>query len=266
MRLLKKYPLLLTAVLLSLFAGVIYWEIVPSREPMIDGKPLSFWLDQYSVTLTGGGEGRMAQREKAEGAIRQLGTNAIPQLLQMLREQDGRLKAKLLELFQKQRFIRISYKPAWVRNYEAELGFRILGADARQAVPALVEIYERPPSSSSQASAAAALSDIGPSASVAIPSLLRGTTNSDAAVRLCAVSALGSFQSEPETVVPALIRCLSDTNVSVRTIAARSLGQFGPEARQAIPALMNAKGSLKGNVADTALKKIDPGRATAGDQ
>lgn len=264
---LKKYRLALIGALLAVpvLVGVIYWNIAVPQGPMVDGKSLNFWLDEYSDTLiTGGGGGALERHEKSEAAIRKLGTNAIPQLLHMLQERDGKVTTKLLELLGKQRLIRISYKPAWVRNYEAELGFRSLGADAKPAVPALLDIYERGSYSSAQRGAALALSNIGPAASAAIPSLLRGTTNSDAGVRLGAVIALGSIRSEPETVIPALIRCVNDTSASVRMVAARSLGNYGPEARQAVPALVNAKkkGNINGNVVDMALKQIESETAT----
>jgi hypothetical protein len=235
--------------------GAVYWESLSPREPMVNGKSLSYWLEEFRVSMVGGGE----RQEKPAAAIRQIGTNAIPQLLLMLRERDGKVKSKLLELLLKQRFIRISWKPAWVRNEEGLCGFQILGAEAKGAVPALLDIYERPPSSSSRTGAAAALSWISPSASAAIPALIQGTTNSDLWVRLPAVDALGSIRSEPERVVPALIRCLSDTNYGVRSIAARNLGLYGPKAREAIPALVNARASLNANLVDTVIKQIEGG-------
>jgi HEAT repeat protein len=260
---LKNYRLLLIAALLSALVGLIYRELTRTREPIVDGKPLDFWLDQYRDCITGGGEDRVSKQAKAEEAIRHLGTNAIPQLLAMLRERDVGLGDKLLELLQKQSLIRIRYKPAWVRNNEAADGFEILGADAREAVPALIEIYERPQSPSSQVSAAAALAGIGPAASAAVPVLLRGTTNSDHSVRLFAIATLGPIHSTPTIVVPALTRCLNDPFVDVRCLAARSLGHYGPDARQAVPELeqlLNAKERVMRSEAALALKQIDPGR------
>jgi len=254
---------LLFIVLTVLFTVVVatYMEMAMPREPMVKRKSLSFWLDQYEVNMIGSGEAQVAKKGEAEEAIRQLSTNAIPELLVLLRKEDHGLETRLFALLEKQRFIRISHKPAWARNAEAADGFQILGATAKGAVPNLVDIFEHPSSPSSQHSSAAALSGIGPAATAAIPSLLRATTNSDASVRLSAVSTLGSIHSEPATVVPALIKCLSDPVSNIRSMAAQSLGRFGPEAQQAIPELtqlLKANERIIRSEAALALKEIEP--------
>jgi HEAT repeat protein len=261
-RLRKTQLILLTAVVLSACAVAAYWIVVPPREPVVDGESLSFWLDQYNANLTAGG----GMRVKAEEAVRQIGTNAIPHLLIMLRVRDAGLKRKLLELLHKQSLIRISYQPAWVQNIEAAQGFEILGTNARHAVPALVDIFERAPSPSSRQFAAEALGGIGPAASPAIPSLIRGATNSDASVRGWAMLALGSIHLDPQTVVSALTKCLNDPVVFNRVAAAQALGLYGPDAKPAIPALKQLLGPTEHNhvrrEAAWALKQIDPERGT----
>lgn len=210
----------------------------------------------------------MALQEDARSAVRQIGTNAIPYLLNMLRETDTALQIKLLELAKKQKFIRIHSKPAWVRNNEAAYGFEILGAEAKHAVPALAEIFEQDLSPSSQSSVADALAGIGPDASAAVSSLLRGATNSDTSVRVHAVYALSQIHPPSELAVPALISYLSDPSFGVRVIAARGLGKYGPEARQAVPALvklLNDKEKGVQRAAAYAIKQIDPEAATNAD-
>lgn len=236
-------------------AGVI-WRILQPQEPVADAHPLSFWLAEYVQTENGGGVEGPARNAKAEMAIQKIGTNAIPWLMKMVRQQDGALKSHFYQLFMKQRIVRLSLKPSWAKNVEGERGFQILGPRAKEAVPNLIDIFEQPPSLAVQFSAAIALSGIGPSASAAIPSLLRGTTNSDANTRFSSVLALGSIRSDPKTEIPALIRCLSDTDIDVRSVAARSLGLYGAEARSAVPDLISAKGRIKGNV-DEILKQIE---------
>jgi hypothetical protein len=49
-------------------------------EPIVQGKTLSVWLQQYNSTAVSGGE----PKEQAEKAVRLIGTNAIPALLKMI--------------------------------------------------------------------------------------------------------------------------------------------------------------------------------------
>ena len=146
-------------------------------------------------------------------------------------------------------------------NYEAQLGFGILGADAKQAVPALMQLYERNISWSSQNAAGHSLTAIGPAARIAIPLFVRGIASSDAGVHVNSVQALIEIRAEPRLVVPALVRCLSYTNYSVRMLAAIGLGYFGTNAQQAVPALVpmlsDPDSQIRGT-ADADLKAIDP--------
>ena len=65
------------------------------REPVYRGKPLSVWLQRY---IQGGSYIGFWPEPEADEAIRQIGTNAIPTLLLMLREHDSKLKLALLRL------------------------------------------------------------------------------------------------------------------------------------------------------------------------
>jgi len=117
--------------------------------------------------------------------------------------------------------------PSWLRNQaglahgEAEIGFRILGAEARQAVPALIKLYEQDISLVSQDTTSNALISIGPAGQrLAIPSFLRGAASSNVPVRVNAVLALFQLDAEQLQVVPALVKALSDTIGFIRADAA----------------------------------------------
>ena len=171
---------------------------------------------------------------------------------------------------------RISYLPAWVRHpawyknqarclfMEGEVGFKILGAEAQQAVPELMSLYEQTFSNDSvaamdcQISIIRALVDIGPPA---ISSLLRWANSSSEFENALAVYALSQIHAQPSVVVPVLVRCLGHTNSYVRMRAAEGLGNFGREASQAVPPLVQALSDpvkpVRSEVTQ-ALKKIDP--------
>jgi HEAT repeat protein len=141
-------------------------------------------------------------------------------------------------------------------------GFQKLGAAAKDAVPALVEICEQNLSGLRQETAPAALGHIGPAAKKAIPVLLRCATNTGPMVRGNAIYALGQIQGEPELVVPLLLKSLHDPDPGVRGDAAFSVGAFG--TRQAIPTLLELLDDpleWTREQAAEALKKIDPAAA-----
>jgi len=69
---------------------------------------------------------------------------------------------------------------------------------------------------------------------------LEALENSDAAVRLEALQAIGKLGPEAERAAPALIAALGDDDPNVRAAAATALGALGPAAKSAVPSLLEA--------------------------
>ena len=92
------------AVLLVALGGVIGWQVLSLREPVCEGKRLSFWLRSYSSD---------GDSPVADEALRTIGTNAIPALLAMLQAKDSTLKMKLVALG-------LRYTPAETCHMRAE--------------------------------------------------------------------------------------------------------------------------------------------------
>jgi HEAT repeat protein len=160
--------------------------------------------------------------------------------------------------------------PAWFKNRaecvqaEGAFGFKILGPDARQAVPALTELCGQYNSTNplmvtaSQMSVLEALIGIGPAAT---PSFLRWAASSNQSDRTCGVIGLWKVRNVPSVAVPVLAASLSDANGNIRVTAAAALGDYGSEARQAVPALellLNDPSELVRSSTTAALRKIDP--------
>jgi hypothetical protein len=241
------------------------WLLLNSREsePVYQGKRLGAWLESYQVPKT---QHEQAWQQ-ADEAVRQIGTNAIPTLLAMLRRSDSApWKRKFLDLAYKQHWIKFNHIIAWRQNWEAANAFAALGADASAAVPDLIKLYENPISSPSQRYTAMALSKIGPAAKMAIPSLLRvASTSNEDEEKTAAVFALAGIHSEPELVVPVLKKCLSNTSVEVQREAIDGLDNFGADARSSVPALVELLQSPNQEITNhvrTALLRIDPQAAT----
>lgn len=213
------------AVLLVAVLGVIVWQVRRLREPVYQGKSLSLWLQSYSPD---------GDSPQVDEALRTMGTNVIPTLLENLRAKEPRLKLNLPVLG-------LHYTPAETRHMRAEKGFSALGAEASNAVPALTEIYERDISPTPRRAAANALVEIGPAAKTAIPALIKSAASTNSDVRAFAVYTLGRMALEPELVDPVLINALHDPDREVRYNAAFGLGALafmGGDGKPAIPALM----------------------------
>jgi hypothetical protein len=255
------------AVVLVMLAGLITWQGLrkpePKREPVYHGKGLRAWLNEY---LTVG------DNLRAEAAVRQFGTNAIPTLLDMLRTKDSPSVSNWIDLWE-QSIVGVPYLPHWLRypawyknqaqwqHAEAAGGFLILGADGQQAVPELISIYQQNIPLRAEGAASQALAHIGPAARKAIPSFSWAATNAAQPVRWSALSALAKFQTEPQQVVPILTASLSDPDRNIRALAARSLAGFGTNAQPASLTLIRLLSDPSQPVraaATNALKAIDP--------
>ena len=134
----RKRVRIVLAVLLVALVSVIVWQAQREREPVYQGKRLSVWLLQYRVNHhSAGGDGVLDKQ--AETAIQQIGTNALPTLLEILRAQDTRLKQVMMTWAQKQKLVRFNFKSADQRRYEAEAGYEALGSLASVQVPSLMD-------------------------------------------------------------------------------------------------------------------------------
>jgi tetratricopeptide (TPR) repeat protein len=157
------------ALLFVVIAGWIYLAL-PAKEPFHNGKPLSYWLMRYEGLVGQTGEdGDDPEVRECREAIRQIGTNAIPLLLQMLRAKDSALKSKFMDLVERQDYIRFHFAPAAEQNFRAVQGFWCLNDLATNSIPALVQIYTHAPSPLSKDSADSALKGIYPASAAVTP-------------------------------------------------------------------------------------------------
>ena len=138
--------------------GGVVWLAFPEaeREPVYDGKPLDVWLLGYRSP-------EPDYRARAVEIAHELGTNAMPTLLRMLRAHDPPIKRYIMEFVQERSSYRIHYVSSEIRNCAAANACEDLGEKAKPCVPALVELLKSD-DKTVRAIASAALKRVDPEA------------------------------------------------------------------------------------------------------
>ncbi len=227
-------------VLLALVLGLLVWRASGPREPVFEGRTLTSWLDHHVASSDARPPYNSPGWKKADEALRAIGTDGIPTLLQMIRAKDPpRMVLEMLATARRHGLTHRDYRYAEPRQREAEYAFRVLGTNAASAVPELIRIYRANISPSSQMYAALSLGNIGRVAQAALPTLIENFTHTNKEVRFYAVSAVMSIGGQPDVVIPALTGALKDPNVHVRWNALSGLSRFGGRARPAVPEILN---------------------------
>jgi HEAT repeat protein len=236
--------------------GGLAWILWRPREPVYQGKRLSHWLEHYDgnfSTIT-----EQSWMRQADEAIRQIGTNAIPILLERIAEKDSALKKKLLLWSPMKLQQALGVVPARMRNSEGRCGFEALGTNARCAVPALIRIYDTTYTWRAQYNSLQAIGEVGiydPEAVSFLISVLESPDAHDEAIR-----ALCKSRVEPQLVMPILIKELKDPTSQAILEPVQALGRFGPEAKAAVPLLIAClanKDPIIRRSAGESLKQID---------
>lgn len=259
----------LVAALVVALLGWLAWTSLrgPASEPVYQGKSLRAWLVQLEDADS------QVERDKAAAAVRQIGTNAIPTLLQMLREEESPFITTFL-----------AWRGGWYNPFEihiwggpsdvaqrAAAGFDELGPAAASAVPELARMLDQNISRECTSCIVEALGEIGPDAKGAVPSLLRAAVSAKTWEHYREFKALGQIHAEPCSVLPVLLGVISNAPKD-RIDAVAALGQFRGDAKPAVPALVALLNDLnlesnstrgKGFISDRsqveiALQKIDP--------
>jgi len=228
--------------MLGAVVGLSVWQAVRLREPVYQGRGLSYWLDGPHR------EKRGYLDDRARQAIRHMGTNALPVLYKRLRAQDSPLKQRVMQWAQKQAVIPFRFRSVEQRRSEAIWGYEALGPLASAQVPSLSATLTNDPSPRVRMAAAWALAHIRPEARMAAPALFRAAQDTDYRVRGPAFLALGRIRPDPELAVPLLVAGLDDPLPTVRANAANALRSYGPQAKAAVPTLLRMLSTNNGAV------------------
>lgn len=163
------------------------------RGPVHNGKLLVSWLEDFDS------DNWVVRLEAAE-AFQQMGTNAVPFLLEQLRhKQSGRVmgwRANLQTLLSKQSIVKIDLaRPANLRGCSLA-ALDALGSVAKEATPALEALLQEVPPDHR---ALLVLARVGPEG---VPALKRALTNDEKSIRFGAQICLEMIESHSEIVFP----------------------------------------------------------------
>jgi len=200
---------------IALVAGLLAgfgWLVLRPHEPLYRGRPLSFWLEEAHAS---GAYLREGVVTPAELALRARGTNALPILLQMAGTPLNGFRRTLGYMAREDSSRYLHLPPQLYKHDLAAWGFRLLGPDARPAVPGLSRLLGKR-DHDLQRSGLECLAALGTNASEAVPEILK--TFRDNSVR--------------QSQAPGSIR-----DSELHLAAAYALAEIGPAAAAAIPVL-----------------------------
>lgn len=227
---------------LLLLCGALGWLTWHNAhaEPSYQGRSLSAWLAEYCGVDEGG-----LPRGIVDEAMRQMGTNAVPFLLDEFDAEEPLWRSSLqnLQTRFKVELVRLKNFDSVDHRIDAEIAFIALRPRAREVVPLLLQMYENPGGDSvavalnRRCRILKALACLGPAAREAVPLLLREAESTNDLIRLLAYDAMGECHAQPDLIVPALIRGLRNPDFHVRQSVLASIGNFGAAAKPAIPEL-----------------------------
>lgn len=183
-----------------------------SAVPSFNGRTLDDWLSEK--------EGIAPISDEAAAAIRNMGTNALPRLLELLSHEDSAIRA--WAYVHLPGWSPVSLTPYYVIQGRGAEGIKALGSSAKPAVPALARMFYNS-DNGSQSDVAEALMAIGPEG---VSIVQGGLTNANPMVRCAAVTSLSEMAATNTDVLAAFHRALTDPNHHVREAATNALKEL----------------------------------------
>src|SRR5690242_2093009 len=160
--------------LLVVVLGLLTWQVFLGREPSYHGRSLSGWLDRAYRN----DDWRLVALYNSEldvqsaDAVRAMGTNTLPTLLEMVRIRNSPFRQRCLELVQNESWFPLHIQSTKEIHEKAAYAFKVLGPSAKPAVSALNALLDdRDPEV--RVMAMYCLGTIGPASVKAIGSLKR---------------------------------------------------------------------------------------------
>jgi hypothetical protein len=218
-----------------------FFDFYRPSEPHDGGKCLSHWARDVIATDPDGSCSSpeiKLRNQRAEAAIRAIGTNSLPLAMAFYHARDGKFKdwiVKCSEGISDFLSVDVHIAPEEEKWAEGDGSLYALGPDAKAAIPSLLAILQGRDAYIAQ-HAMDGFGIIGPAS---IPPLIDVLTNGDAPGRYNAAQCLGSFRGQASNAVPALLSSLKSKDPFLRGVAAESLATISHDPVTVVPALVN---------------------------
>ena len=233
----RRVLLILLACVLVAAVGALVWP--GEKEPTYLGKTLMEWL-LCERLISKEPESHDTQTD----AIRRIGSNAVPFLLKWVRYRAPATKKELLSfLGGLPRPLNLNLEDKDLeRSHASWAAFRILGPQARAAIPELTRMMDEPGSGfiGRYHQPIYALGCMGEDALPAILAVLEDRLHPDHAEAALIIGFMPAARTNCARAVPLLVSCLVEQNEAAACRAAISLGRLGLEPGLAVPALTNS--------------------------
>jgi HEAT repeat protein len=229
----------LLAAIVSLVAAAGWYLLQGPREPEYEGRPVSYWFKEYCRS----GQHMIwddSRRAEATAALHQMGTNAVPYLLEQA------FNTRPDSAFRKQVYRVLNGLPrSWglpvlvspdILRGESGFALEKVKPPASQLLP-LLKPHLNSTNSLEHRQALFILGTTGEGAEQAVPWLCAALKSPDQWARVLAVQSLGWIGPKAQAAVPALIEVLQAPQGMNRlgTSAAHALGAIGSNAAPALP-------------------------------
>ena len=215
-------------------------------EPAYRGRTLSDWIVATRVR---------PDDAEARMAVRHLASNSIPLLLDWIKREDrptpmariAEAKDGVITFLERHRVIKPqphSMFMDWKGSYSslAQAALSDLGPEAHTAIPTLIQLLgtKGPTTNDFSPIAGSAYLLLPKMAPASIPPLIDALSSSDLQVYALAAGALGEIGPEARAAIPVMKPRLTDTNVMISVGAARVLGQLGADPAVFMPAVVES--------------------------
>ena len=200
-----------------------WWWTKSQDEPAYRGKSLGAWLDERHEPYPGS----VVLTKEAEAAVRVIGADAIPSLMNWLRASDS-LDEHIANLVVRRLGVPLRVPGSYEMQERAAYGLAALGPVAKPVFPEIAMIALKDARNEGQRiNAINALTNCDADT---MRLLAAGLKDPDRNIRLSAISALFHLRVAPDEVcLPALEGALTDQDVQVRDSARGTITRFEEE-------------------------------------
>lgn len=223
-------------VILSVLTGLIFTQ---QREPRYEGRSLSSWLEDASPWTVAMKKDPMhppsvaSLEQAAANAVRQMGPEAYPFLLEMLKAKDGPVRKTVLQKLGQRRAMKLGLVPAEEKQSRARAILYRLGTNA--AVVWKHVLLDTSLPQDVRLAGSSWFEALPAEAPQVIPVMLRLMADIRQDQRDIVRWGIGRFGVDP--ALPVLEKQLQEPDRKIQLMAMRAIKYFGSKAKLAIPAL-----------------------------